>query len=367
MSDRFEDDLMEDLMAEPEGRGASADEFEEAEAYDEADEFDEADELDEAEGYDEADEFDEGVDEIEASEGEEIRRIHRGHRQHTRGRGRRRVLRRLQKYPQDGRQDVAARKLAPIAKMIPIPQAQLIGGAADMIGNVLADEGDEFDALDAMADYAEEEEDGFDALAPAVAGLAIRSALKTKAAAIPRVDRRRLVKAVSTATKHLARKHGAHAAVAAPAIVRAARKIVVRRGLTSKHLPGVVKRVARVALRSPRAMRRFVNTGSSDARRDAVRTAERGPSRVPTASIPRRSAFRLLDGRGVKSRVSRWGRSGRYSTGGGAMYGEPGSYLGRSGRYSTGGVADPGSHYCPHCRRRTYHLRGPVALTIVSR
>ena len=50
-----------------------------------------------------------------------------------------------------------ARKVAPIAKMIPIPQAQLIGGAADMIGNVLADEGDEFDALDAMADYAEEE------------------------------------------------------------------------------------------------------------------------------------------------------------------------------------------------------------------
>ena len=83
-----------------------------------------------------------------------------------------------------------ARKVAPIAKMIPIPQAQLIGGAADMIGNVLADEGDEFDALDAMADYAEEEEDGFDALAPAVAGLAIRSALKHKAAQIPRAASR---------------------------------------------------------------------------------------------------------------------------------------------------------------------------------
>ena len=92
-----------------------------------------------------------------------------------------------------------------------------------MIGNVLADEGDGFDALDAMADYAEEEEDNFDALAPAVAGLAIRSALKTKAAQLPRAHRVRLVKAVSTATKQIARKHGAHAAVAAPAIATGAR------------------------------------------------------------------------------------------------------------------------------------------------
>jgi len=365
MSDRFEDDLMEDLMAEPEGRGASADEFDEAEAYDEADEFDEADELDEAEGYDEADELDEGSDEFEASEGEESDEFIEGiagilgaeDADEFFG-GFKNILKKV---------GSVARTVAPIAKMIPIPQAQLIGGAADMIGNVLADEGDEFDALDAMAEYAEEDEDGFDALAPAVAGLAIRSALKTKAAAIPRVHRRRLVKAVSTAAKHLARKHGPHAAVAAPAIVRAARKIVVRRGLSTKHLPAVVKRVARVALRSPRTMRRLVNTGARMrvATPSALRTAGyrglrrrryRGVGFSPTGTVG-----------GVKSRISRWGRSGRYSTGGGAMYGDPGSYLGRSGRYSTGGVADPGSNYCPHCRRRTYHLRGPVALTIFSR
>ena len=341
MSDRFEDDLMDDLMAEPEGRSASADEYDEADAYDEADEMDEADELDEAD-EDEADE-DEG-DELEAFEGDEsadefiegIASILGAEDADEFFGGFKNILKTV---------GSVARKVAPIAKMIPIPQAQLIGGAADMIGNVLADEGDEFDALDAMADYADEE-DGFDALAPAVAGLAIRSALKHKAAAIPRVHRQKLVKAVSTATKHLARKHGAHAAVAAPAIVRAARKIVVRRGLTAKHLPGVVKRVAQVALRSPRAMRKLVHTGSR--------------MRVATPS-----ALRTGGHRGLRRR--RYRGVGFSPTGLAGGLKSRAIRLGRNSKYSTGGVADAGGNYCAHCRRRTFHLRGPVSLTIHSR
>jgi hypothetical protein len=345
MSDRFEDDLMEDLLAEPEGRGASADEYDEAEAYDEADEADEDDEWDEADEVDEVDE----VDELEAMEGDEatdeleeaVADVLGADDADEFWGGFKKILSKVGKTVGS-----VARTVAPIAKMIPIPQAQLIGRVAGTIGNVLADEGDEFDALDAVADYAEEEEDGIDALAPAVAGLAIRSALKNKTAAIPRVHRRRLVKAVSTATKQLARKHGAHAALAAPAIVRAARKIVARRGGTSKQLPAVVNRVARTALRSPRAMRRLVNTG---ARMRAV---------TP-------SALRTEGSRGLRRRRYRGvGLSSAGSVSG--VKGRAGG-LGRSVRYSTGGGAEPGSNYCPHCRRRTYHLRGPVALTIVSR
>jgi hypothetical protein len=343
MSDRFEDDLMEDLMAETQGRGASADEFDEAEAYDEADESDEADELDEADEMDEADELDE-ADDFEASEGDEsadefiegIASLLGADDADEFFGGFKNILKTVGNV---------ARKVAPIAKMIPIPQAQLIGGAADMIGNVLADEGDEFDALDAMADYAEEEEDGFDALAPAVAGLAIRGALKHKAAQLPKAHRVRLVKAVSTATKQIARRHGTRAAIAAPAIVRAARKIVARRGLTSRHLPGVVKRVAQVALRSPRAMRRLVTTGSRMrvAAPSALRSAgHRGLRRRRYRSVGFSPAGTAG---GVRSRAGSWGRSGKYSTAG----------------------ALPGSDYCPHCRRRTYHLKGPVSLTINSR
>jgi hypothetical protein len=340
MSDRFEDDLMEDLLAEPEGRGASADEYDEAEAYDEADEVDEADEWDEADEIDEVDEVDEyeaydATDELE----EAVADVLGAEDADEFWGGFKKVLGKV-----GSAVGSAARTVAPIAKMIPLPQAQLIGRVADTIGNVLADEGDEFDAIDAVADYAEEEEDGIDALSPAVAGLAIRSALKNKTAAIPRVHRRRLVKAVSTATKQLARKHGAHAAVAAPAIVRAARKIVARRGGTSKQLPAVVNRVARTALRSPRAMRRLVNTGAR-----------------MRAAAP--SALRTAGSRGLRRRRF---RSVGFSSAGSAA-GVKSRGLGRSSRYSAGGGADPGGSYCPHCRRRTYHLRGPVALTIVSR
>src|SRR5262249_4494154 len=108
-----------------------------------------------------------------------------------------------------------ARRVAPIAKMIPIPQAQLIGRAADLVGKVMADEGDEMDALDAFADFADEE-DGFDALAPAIAGLAIRGSLKHRSAHIPRPQRRALVKAVSNVAKQITRKHGSRAVAALP-------------------------------------------------------------------------------------------------------------------------------------------------------
>ena len=51
MSDRFEDDLMEDLMTEPQASGHAADEFDEADQAEEAEAYDEADELDEADEF----------------------------------------------------------------------------------------------------------------------------------------------------------------------------------------------------------------------------------------------------------------------------------------------------------------------------
>jgi hypothetical protein len=335
---------MEDLMAEPVGH--SADEFDESDGFDEAEDSLEADEFEDEDSLEDMDEFetdesDEGEDELEqavadALEAEDADEFFGGFRK---------VLRTVGNV---------ARRVAPIAKLIPIPQAQLIGRAADLIGNVLADEGDEFDALDAVSDYAEDE-DGFDALAPVVAGLAIRGALKGKAAALPRAHRRQVVKAVSTATKLIARKHGAHAAVAAPAIVSVARRIATRRGLPAKHLHRVIKRVARIAARSPRALRRLVAAGTQ------LRAA------APSA----------LRRRGVRGR--RYGYRGGYASGGSHVPGGAGKSsiatraragIGARGlRYSGGGVAEEGGAtgaVCPHCRRRTLRLRGPVTISIYS-
>jgi hypothetical protein len=334
MSDRFEDDLMEDLMAEPEGRsGHSAmDEFEGADEYDAGDESDELDELDELEdsaedsaedqfesfeGEDSLDELEEAVtDALEAEDADEF------------WGGFRKVLKTVGNV---------ARKVGPIAKMIPIPQAQLIGGAADLIGKVLADEGDEMDALDDLSDFADEEE-AFDAFSPAIAGLAIRGALKHKAAVIPRVQRRQLVKAVSTVTRQIARKHGVRAVAAVPGLVRSARNLLVRKQLPVKHLPHLVRRAARLAVRSPRALRKFASVG---AKLRTGRTAHRA------------GALR-------KTGRSRYGVGlGGYGAGG-----KPRAVgVARSGG-STG--AATGAGYCPNCRRRTYRLKGPVTLTIQS-
>jgi hypothetical protein len=330
MSERFDDDMMEDLMAEaPEGSHAM-DEFDEA---DEAEGFDEAEDsledlgddsleesFDSFESEDSADEMEEAVtDALEADDADEFFG------------GLKSILKKV---------GSVARTVAPIAGMLPLPGAQLIGKAAGLIGNVMADEGDEMDALDSLADYAEEE-DGFDALAPAVAGLAIRGALKHKAALIPRVQRRKLVKVVTAATKHIARKHGRRAVAAMPAIVEHARRIAIHRRLGAKHLPALVARTARLATRSPKVLRKLVHASTR------LRNAPGGVYRIG----------------GHRTRYRRGGiaTSPGIETGGNLSL--RGS-VGRSTRASYGASSGGG---CPHCRRRSYSFAGPVTVTIQSR
>jgi hypothetical protein len=389
MSDRFEDDLMEDLMAEPEGRSHSA-----AEPFDPLDDplddpaddplDDPADDPLDDPADDPADDplddpaddpLDDPLDELEeavtdALEAEDADEFFGGFRN---------ILKTVGKV---------ARKVAPIAKLIPIPQAQLIGGAADLIGNVLADEGDEMDALDELADFADEE-DGFDALSPAIAGLAIRGALKHKAAAIPRVHRRQLVKTVSAVTKHIARKLGPQAIVAVPGLVRHAHNVVVRKGLPAKHLPHLVARAARLALRSPRVLRKFASTGARlhTARMGYRAGGVRRPGRIRYGG--RRYG---AGGYGAGGYAPGGYGAGGYAPGGyGAGGYAPGGYApggygaggygaggyGPGGKSRAGGVAlggrvsrggkvslgGAGAH-CPTCRRRIYRLRGPITLTI---
>lgn len=355
MSDRFEDDLMEDLMTEPQASGHAADEFDEAEAYEEAEAFEEADEFDEAEELDEADEFEEAegfeaaeaydaADESDAADEleEAMTDALEAESEDEFFGGFGKVLRRVGRTVGS-----VARRVAPIAKMIPIPQAQLIGRAADLIGNVLADEGDEFDSLEALADFAEEE-DGFDALAPVVAGLAIRGALKHKAAHLPREHRRQLVKTVAAATKHIARRHGAAATIAAPAIVRAARRIVLRKRLPVSELPRVVRGVARVALRSPRTLRKFVRVGT---RLRALAPGHHRHHRGVRRLHRTRRHFGGLAPAGTRIGVS--------AAPVGRVGGPVRISAGRGGYRTLGGG-------CPTCQGRAYRLRGPVTVTIQS-
>jgi len=191
MSERFSDEMLEEFDQD-EAEGAAdgyEDEFEAGEEGDEflgrllggaarvvggmmgggGDGFDEAEEFDEGEEeFDEGDEFEEGEADLDAFDeaaadalgaedtDEFFRRLGRIARRVGRGVGR------------------VARVVAPIASAIPTPWTQAIGRVAQVAGRVLADGGDEFDALEEAFDYAESE-DAVDAAAPVLAALTARS------------------------------------------------------------------------------------------------------------------------------------------------------------------------------------------------
>jgi hypothetical protein len=246
------------------------------------------------------------------------------------------------------------KKVAPfvskIAPLLPIPGAGLIGKAAEVIGNVAADDADEMDALDGMIDVADEAE-AFDAMAPVAAGLAIRKAVP-KAARIPRPERKQLVRATTAAARHIARRHGPRAAVAVPAIVRHARKIAVQTGAPVQQLPQIVRRIAAKVARSPQLVRRFANAATR------MRTAPGMPARAgyrggryrwPTSGYGPRWGY--APGGYYEGRVAR-PATGRY----GARYARPYSY-----GYGPGGGA-----WCANCGSRSVTLQGPVRITVES-
>lgn len=148
-----------------------------------------------------------------------------------------------------------ARVVGPIASMIPLPQAQLIGRIANVAGRLLADEADEFEALEDLFDLAETE-DAIDAAAPFVSAVALRTAMPN-ISRLPRQTRRQLVSSVSQATRTLARRQGPAAARAVPRIVRGVSRTVAQRGLPARSVAPAVRRAAARVAQSPSTVRRL--------------------------------------------------------------------------------------------------------------
>ena len=278
----IESDVMEDLFYEQaEGPARAYDEFEELDGFEEEefeDGFEEWDALEEfgAEEYedDALDAMEEAVvDALEAEDTDEFfRRLRRGLRgivrrvapiARTIGRGIRAAA------PIAGQ---IARTVGPIASLIPHPAAQAVGRIASVAGRVLP--ADEFDTMEDLLDYAEEE-DAIDAAAPLVAGLTIRRAVPG-VSRMPRPQRRQLVRSVTQATRAVARRAGPQAARAVPRVVQAVARTARRRGVPTRALPQAVTRAATRVARSPRLAGRL------------VRTAPAGRAPVGAASTRRR-------------------------------------------------------------------------------
>ena len=249
----FETDVMDDLFYEAaEGpaqlssrRGSAFDAYDEMEAYDE---FDVEDAYDEGGAFDALE--DEMADALEAEDSDEFfRRIARGIRSAAQ------VARRVGRGVGQ-----VARVVAPIASAIPLPQAQAIARVARVAGRLLADGADEFEAVDAMVDLAEDE-DVMDAAAPAIASMAIRGAVP-QAARLPAATRRQMVQATTRAAQRLARQQGPQAVRALPAVVQTAQRLARQQGLPPRALPQVIQRVGARISRNPQLLRRLLRSAS---------------------------------------------------------------------------------------------------------
>lgn len=332
----FESDVMEDLYYD-EAEGPARQQFDEYDEFgeDEGDEFlrniiggigravggligggDQYDEFDEYDEYDayEADEYEDMdaldameeavVDALEAEDSDEFfRRLRRGLGRVARvARGAVRTVGRgiRAAAPIVGQ---IARTVGPIASLIPLPQTQAIGRLASLAGRVLP--ADEFDAMEDLFDYAEDE-DAIDAAAPVIAGLTIRRTMPG-VARLPRAERRRIVRSVTQATRTVARRQGPQAARAIPGVVRTVQTAVRQRRVRPRAAAQAIARTATRVARSPQLARQM--------------TARAGTTARPGRSMARR---RMMGGGGV-------------------------------------------SASCPTCRGQRYALRGPVTISIQGR
>jgi hypothetical protein len=174
-----------------------------------------------------------------------------------------------------------ARVVAPIASAIPHPAAQAVGRVASVAGRLLADGADEFEVLDEMLAFAEEE-DAVDAAAPIIAGLTIRT-IMPRAARLNPVTRRQLVQSISQSTRALARRQGTPAIRAIPRVVQAVERTAQRRRVPAQQLPQAVRRATASVARNPQLvshLARATQHASTLSRHYSTRTSTGIPQRL---------------------------------------------------------------------------------------
>ena len=152
-----------------------------------------------------------------------------------------------------------------IASLIPHPAAQAIGRVASVAGRLgQAISADEFDTMEDLFDFAEQE-DAIDAAAPVIAGLTIRQNMPG-VARLPRTERRRIVRSVTQATRTVARRQWPQAARAVPAVVRTVQTAVRQRRIQPRAAAQAITRTAARVARSPQLTRQMTARAGAAAR-----------------------------------------------------------------------------------------------------
>jgi hypothetical protein len=344
--DHYEESIFGDLAFDE--AGDSYDEYDEADeaedAWDEGDELDAADEADEAEdeyedsplsawdeGEDPGDEGDEdgfetlvahalGAEDTDEFFGKIFKAIKKA-------------------APTIGK---IARAVGPVASLIP-GVGTAVGGVANVIGELMADEASEDEALDAFAEVAVRNK----AARPVVAGLVARKVLGPKAAQMPLSTRKAAVHTINRAAKQLVATGGPTAIRALPRLARSVRRTAVARNTPPSARARVLANAAkRVVHRHPRLRRQLTK-----------------PSRLGQNALRRMGSGGGRAHHGWPRRGSGWGGGspgrGTYGGWGGSpAYGPWGGYT----DYPMDGSGDGGTG--DYRRIRT---RGPVTISIRPR
>lgn len=144
-----------------------------------------------------------------------------------------------------------ARGAAPILSMIPHPAAQVASKVANVVGKLKAEGGSVEDALEAVAEIAVRDPRAL----PVVAGLAARSVLKDRGAAMSPSQRRQAAKSATSAAATLVRNGGPKAIRALPRIVKSVKRTAASKGTPPAMRPKVLARTAAKVAQRPALMR----------------------------------------------------------------------------------------------------------------
>ena len=165
----------------------------------------------------------------------------------------------------------AARTVAPIASSIPLPQAQAIGRVAGLLGKLMFDGADEFEALDALADYADYMDD-IDAASSMIAGLSIQRAMPG-AKRLPKSKRLQLVKSVRKSTQQLGKRQGPKVTKAMPVLVKHAAKTTQKTGTP---LTKSIAKTTAMASKRPAAAKQIAKNVSKVAKMKSGKVSKMG-------------------------------------------------------------------------------------------
>jgi hypothetical protein len=145
------------------------------------------------------------------------------------------------------------RAAAPILSAIPLPQAQLAGKLAGLVGKLRAEGGTVEDALEAVAEIAARDTRAL----PVVAGLAARSVIKNSGANMPPAKRQQVAATMNRAAKTLVANGGQQAIRALPKITRSVKRTAAAAGTPPSVQPRIVARTAAKVAQNPGLLRRL--------------------------------------------------------------------------------------------------------------